>query len=198
MAGMQTPQNHETPVIKADVALVPVNVMVRNKDGAFVDDLLRGDFVVYDNGIARQIDLFAHDEMPLDVALIVDASMSTLSYQTAIQQAAMDILDQLNLKSDRVALFCFGYSTYQLTSLSHDRHLLVQTLNKIQYLNLDGTYIKNALAKAAHYLRSKGIHIRSCSEACTAGFPDQRQFIPTILPLNPTLTIQSDLPRLRN
>jgi hypothetical protein len=33
------------------------------------------DFVVYESGIARQIGLFAHEEMPLDVALIVDCSV---------------------------------------------------------------------------------------------------------------------------
>jgi hypothetical protein len=38
------PQARDVPAIKADVALVPVDVAVRNKEGGFVDDLDQGFF----------------------------------------------------------------------------------------------------------------------------------------------------------
>jgi Ca-activated chloride channel homolog len=159
------PQDSDVSAIKTDVALVPVDVAVRKKDGTFVDNLQAMDFVVYDNGIAQQIELFAHEEMPLDVAMIVDCSSNEKPYVLEIQKAAITALQQLNPKNDRVALFCiggsgfpFGGSPVQLTGLTQDRLLITKRLANIP--KLDGTNIKDALWQAAEYLRSKGSHRR--------------------------------------
>jgi hypothetical protein len=100
-------QDQNVPAIKAEVSLVPVDVTVRNKEGSFVDNLQAKDFVVYDNGVAQKIDIFSHDEMPLDVALVVDGGPDD-SYKLELHNAAMTVLQQLNPKKDRVALFSTG------------------------------------------------------------------------------------------
>jgi Ca-activated chloride channel homolog len=163
---MPMPQNPDDAAIKTEVALVPVDVAVRKKDGTFVDNLQAKDFVVYDNNIAQQIEIFAHEEMPLDVAMIVDCSGSAQPYVLEIQKSAMTVLQQLNPKNDRVALFCIGGSPMQLTGgspvqltgLTRDRFLLARTLGNIP--KIDGTNIKDVLWQAAEYLRSKGPHHR--------------------------------------
>jgi Ca-activated chloride channel homolog len=147
------PQDREVSVIKADVTLVPVDAVVRDKNGALVDNLQTKDFIVYDNGIAQEISLFSHEEMPLDVALVVDGSLSERSYVLELQNAALAVLQHLNPKNDRVALFCFAAGTIQLTGLTQDRLLLTNTIGKIPIMG--GTDIKDALWDAAHFMRSK-------------------------------------------
>jgi VWFA-related protein len=152
------PQDRDVPAIKADVSLVPVDVTVRNKDGSFVDSLQAKDFIVYDNGVARKIDLFSHEEMPLDVALVVASGENEQPYMLELQHAAMTVLQQLNPKNDRVALFCtgmwrYGYA-YQLTGLTQDRLLLTHQIGKIP--NLHGSSLKDAVWEAALCLQSKG------------------------------------------
>jgi VWFA-related protein len=149
---LQAP-DHEA--IKADVALVPVDVMMHNKEGGFVGNLQAKDFVVYDNGVAQKINLFSRDEMPLDVALVVDAGY--WNHPLDLQKAATTVFQLLNPTQDRVALFCtgvwkFGYA-YQLTGLTQDRLLIAHQLEKT--LNLGGSSIKDGVWEAALYLRSK-------------------------------------------
>jgi len=158
-AAPQIPQDRGISAIKADVALVPVDVAVRNKEGGFVDHLQAKDFVVYDNGVAQQIDLFSHEEMPLDVALVVDNSTSEQPYLSELQAAARTALQQLNSKNDRMAIFLFGAQQIQLTSLTGDRLLLTHQLGRLPY-GWNASKIKDALWNAALYLRSKSPHRR--------------------------------------
>jgi Ca-activated chloride channel homolog len=152
-AALTMPQDREVSVIKADVTLVPVDAVVRDKNGALVDNLQIKDFMVYDNGVAQEIALFSHEEMPLDVALVVDGSGSERSYVLELQNAALAVLRHLNPKKDQVALFCFGSGTIQLTGLTKDRLLLNHMIGKIPAMG--ETDIKDALWKAAHFMRSK-------------------------------------------
>jgi hypothetical protein len=58
-AALSIPQDRNVSAIKADVSLVPVDVTVRKKEGGFIDNLPAKDFIVYDNGVFQQIDLFS-------------------------------------------------------------------------------------------------------------------------------------------
>jgi Ca-activated chloride channel homolog len=158
MAAFPMTKGNEDPVIKADVVLVPVDVLVRDKAGAIIDNLRGEDFVVYDNGVAQQISLFSHEEIPLDVALVVDNSGSEAPYILELQDTALTVLQNLNPKSDRVALFCFNQEIIQLTGLTQDRFLLKNRIGKMSAGG--GTNITDALWEAAHYIRSKGANRR--------------------------------------
>jgi Ca-activated chloride channel family protein len=151
------PQAGDIPVIKVDVALVPVDVMVRSKDGAYVDNLKADDFVVYDNGVAQEIALFSREEMPLDVALVVDCSGSMHPYILELQKAAAAVIQRLS-QDDRIAVFRFGFRAIQLTGFTQDRVILEHALGEIPLAG--GTDIKDALWMAARQIQSTGPHRR--------------------------------------
>jgi Ca-activated chloride channel homolog len=151
---LSTPQDREASAIKTDVALVPLYVSVRDKAGDLIDNLRQEDFTVYDNGIAQKIAIFSHEEVSLDVALVLDSSNSMASVVSERQDAALRVIQHLNLKNDRVALFCFHrHETFQLTDLTQDRFLLQNRIGKIPIMG--STSIKDALWAAARFLRSK-------------------------------------------
>ena len=144
-------EGSSSPVIKVDVSLITVDVSVRDKAGSFVDDLSKDDFIVYNNRVQQKIDLFSQNEMPLDLALIVDSSKSERPYLSELQKIAATVLQRLNPQRDRVALFCFGSDIYQLTALTQDLRLVAHMLSKIP--TIGGTNIKDALFEATQYLR---------------------------------------------
>jgi VWFA-related protein len=159
------PQGRDNPSIKADVTLVPVEVMVRSKDGDFVSSLQARDFVVYDNGVAQKIDLFSREETPLDVALIVAYDIEAQPYGVEIQNAITNVLQQLNPKSDRVALFCTASAwitgeSFQMAGLTQDRLLLEHQIGKIPFKHTNSNpqtvAINGSIWEAALYLRTKG------------------------------------------
>jgi Ca-activated chloride channel homolog len=151
------PQAGDIPVIKADVALVPVDVMVRSKDDAYVDNLKADNFVVYDNGVTQEIAFFSREEMPLDVALVVDGSDANHRYIPELQKAAAAMIQRLS-QDDRVVVFGFGFRAIQLTGFTQDRVILDHALGKIPFAG--GTNIKDALWTAARRIQSAGSHRR--------------------------------------
>ncbi len=137
-------------LIKMKAELVSMDAVIRNDKGKYIEDLQASDFEVYDDGIAQEIALFSHDYKPLDIALIVDASYSEQNYRSRLRSASLDVLQKLDPKQDRVALFCFGTYPIQLTGLTLDRSLVVQSMDRIPQLGASN--ISYALWDATQYL----------------------------------------------
>jgi VWFA-related protein len=136
--------------IKTQVALVSLDAVVRNPKGEFIDELQQSDFKIYDNEVAQKIALFSHDYKPLDIALVIDASSSEQKYRSQLRAAALDVLQKMNPKEDRVALFYFGTFPIHLTGLTMDRSLIIGSFERIP--ELGSTNIADALLDATQYL----------------------------------------------
>ena len=69
-------QNPDPGVIRVDVNLVMVDATVKTKAGQIMDDLKKDDFEVREDGVPQKIEMFSRDELPLNVALVLDLSDS--------------------------------------------------------------------------------------------------------------------------
>jgi hypothetical protein len=77
------PQRDPT-VIRVDVNLVNLLCAVRDKTGAYVNDLSKDDFAVLDNGRRQTITHFARQaDSPLTVAVMLDVSPSVVNILNA-------------------------------------------------------------------------------------------------------------------
>ena len=99
-------------VFRTDVALVRVDVEVRTAGGP-VNDLRRDSFRVADNGVDQTIVYFAHDDQPLDVILLFDASNSMRNVVAGVAGAAHMAMGELRA-GDRVAIMKFPPGTADL------------------------------------------------------------------------------------
>jgi VWFA-related protein len=99
-------------VFQSDVALVHVDAEVRAPSGP-VSDLRRDSFSVTDNGLDQPIVYFAHDEQPLDVILLFDASHSMRPVVARVAEAAHMATGELR-PGDRVAIMVFPPGTAEL------------------------------------------------------------------------------------
>lgn len=99
-------------VFRTDVALVRVDAEVRTGSGP-VSDLRRDSFRITDNGLDQAIVYFAHDEQPLDVIVLFDASNSMRRVVARVAEAAHMAIGELR-PGDRVAIMAFPPGTTDL------------------------------------------------------------------------------------
>jgi Ca-activated chloride channel family protein len=111
----------EPPRIRVDVNLVNVLASVLDKDGRPVAGLPQDAFEIYEEGVRQKIQLFEPEtQQPLDLALMIDASMSTLKELGFEKEAAAHFIRQIVRPTDRLAVFEFSDDIAQLTDFSHD------------------------------------------------------------------------------
>lgn len=96
----------EYEVIKVSSNLVVVPVSVNNTQGQPVLGLKQTDFHIEENGRAQQIaQLGDPEQVPLDIALLIDVSASVAARFVFEQKAAADFLKQVLKSGDRATVF---------------------------------------------------------------------------------------------
>jgi Ca-activated chloride channel family protein len=88
---------------KSGVEMVPLTVTVTDAKGKHVAGLTGGDFTVLEDGVAQPLSFFATAEVPVDVALVIDASSSMSGDLPLVQKAACGLVRTLRA-SDRGAV----------------------------------------------------------------------------------------------
>src|SRR5260370_32261144 len=69
-------QDQGQGTIRVDVNLVLVDATVKTKDGQIMSNLKKDDFEVREDGVAQKLEVFSRDELPVNVALVLDLSDS--------------------------------------------------------------------------------------------------------------------------
>lgn len=96
MAGvaLATPAAQQ-PVFKSGVDMVPLTVTVTDGSGKFVRGLSGGDFTVYEDGVPQPLSFFASEDVPVDVALVIDTSASMRGDLPLVMAAATGLVRAL-------------------------------------------------------------------------------------------------------
>jgi Ca-activated chloride channel homolog len=107
--------------IRVDVNLVNVLASVLDKNNRPAPDLSRDQFEIYEEGKLQKIAVFEREtQQPLDLALMVDASLSEwkeLEFETG---AAARFIGRVVRPGDRLAVFEFADAVTRLTDFSDD------------------------------------------------------------------------------
>jgi len=93
--------------VSSEVELVLLDVAVRDSGGGFVTGLKRENFHVFDNKVEQPIRVFAAQDAPVTVGLVVDNSGSVRPKKPEIVTAALTFVTQSNPK-DEVFLVNFN------------------------------------------------------------------------------------------
>jgi Ca-activated chloride channel family protein len=100
-------QNQDQSVIRVGVNLVLLDATVKTKAGQIMADLKKENFEVREDGVVQKLDVFNRDELPLEVALVLDLSDSIGPFLGPLRDAATTALAALKA-DDEVALFTFS------------------------------------------------------------------------------------------
>src|SRR5580693_5274905 len=100
-------QDQGQGTIRVAVNLVLVDATVKTKDGQIMANLKKDDFEVREDGVAQNVEVFSRDELPVNVALVLDLSDSIEPFLMPLRDAAKIALAALK-PDDEVSLFTFA------------------------------------------------------------------------------------------
>jgi Ca-activated chloride channel homolog len=107
-------------IVRTESAPFTIPVSAIDEDGQSVSGLAVRDFHLYENGVEQEIIGFSSTEEPFQIALLIDTSRSTLTKLKAMQQAAIDFVEQLR-PQDRVMVVSFDDHIYIDTEMTDNR-----------------------------------------------------------------------------
>ena len=107
-------------VFKTGVEIVALTVTVTDAKGRCVSGLTADDFAVFEDGIQQTVSLFGSEEIPVDVALILDTSSSMTNALPIAKTAARALVARLR-PDDRAALIDVKGSTTIPQPFTDDR-----------------------------------------------------------------------------
>lgn len=117
---------------------------VLDKDGRPAPNLTVDQFEIYEEGVKQKIDLFEPEtSQPLDLALMIDSSLSEMKDLEFETEAASRFIQKLVRPADRLALYEFADAVTQIAPFSSNVPMLQSSLKRIT--PGDGTAIYDAV-----------------------------------------------------
>lgn len=142
-------QEPDQSVLRVAVNLVMVDATVKTKSGQILDDLKKEDFELREDGAAQKVDIFSRDELPLNVALVLDLSDSIEPFLGPLRQAANTALGALK-PEDEVALFTFSTEAELRVPFTQNKKQLAEQINTFKVGG--ATNINDGIFVPAKYL----------------------------------------------
>ena len=137
--------------IRSEVTLVGLLASVLDKSGRPALGLTADQFEVYEEGAKQKIEVFEPEtQQPLDLALMIDSSLSEIKELEFEEDAASRFIQKLVRPADRLAVYEFADAVTQLAPFSSNVPSLQAALHRI--VPGDGTALYDAI-----FLGSQGL-----------------------------------------
>src|SRR6185295_5228564 len=127
-----------------------VPVVVSDRSGKFVSDLVQSDFAVAEEGKRQEISFFDAVKQPFSAVLVLDTSNSAQDRLKAIQQSAVDFTSHLR-PGDRMTVISFDNEVRNLTEFTEDRAELDRAIRGTE--SGFGKLLYEAVARALDQLK---------------------------------------------
>lgn len=148
------PPSEDTYRYKVTVGLVLVPASVVSREGKAATDLVQDDFEVYEDGVRRPIKVFERETaLPLQLVLMVDASLSTAGELRVEKQAMGRFVRRVLRPRDAAALYDFSGGVRRLVDFSGEAGRLDAGLTRIR--PRAGTALYDAVVEASGLLKER-------------------------------------------
>jgi Ca-activated chloride channel family protein len=138
-------------MVRVNVNLVLVDATVKTKGGQIMSDLKKENFELREDGVVQKVEVFSRDELPLNVALVLDLSDSIGPFLGPLREAAGTALAALK-PEDEVALFTFSTEAELRVPFTNDKSEIAEQINAFRVGG--ATNINDGIFVAAKYLLS--------------------------------------------
>jgi Ca-activated chloride channel family protein len=140
----QNRANDQRSSIRVDVNLVSVIASVLDQNNRPAPDLQRDQFEIYEESQPQKIEVFEPEtRQPLDLALMIDCSLSEIKELQFETEAAARFIGQVVRPEDRVGIFEFADTVTQLASFSGNVAQLQAAVRRV--IPGDGTALYDAV-----------------------------------------------------
>ncbi len=119
------------PTFSAGIEVVSLSVAVTDARGGQVPDLGAEDLAVFEDGVAQEICLFAQEEWPIRLSILLDNSGSMSAALPVAQAAAIRLLHTLR-KDDQAQVAQFSRHLAVLQDFTSDRDALERAVGRIE------------------------------------------------------------------
>jgi Ca-activated chloride channel homolog len=148
-------QSSQRGKIRVTVNLVNVLASVLDEHNRPAPDLPREAFQVFEEGVEQKIEIFEQEtEQPLDLALMIDSSLSAHKEIAFEEEAAARFVRQVLHPGDRLSVFAISEDVTQLVAYTDDVNRLQGALHRIP--NGSGTSIYDGLLLGSRTLERRG------------------------------------------
>ena len=130
--------------IKVDTLLLTVPLVVKDEKGRYVTGLTKNNFSVYENRKEQEIAFFFGEESPMNVAILLDTSVSTKEVLDKIQKAARDFIKVFRA-DDKGIIVSFDNRTTFLSELTGDKKQLAKAVNNVRIAENGGSDMNTAV-----------------------------------------------------
>jgi VWFA-related protein len=138
-----------TYTLRTDVGEVRLNASVLDGNGRAVQTLPREAFQVYEDGVQQAVSSFRHEDLPVSLGILIDASGSMYDKRAAVGKASLDLV-RLSNPQDEAFLVDFAFDPYIDADFTHDIKKLEEGLNFVKAAG--GTAMYDAVVASADYL----------------------------------------------
>ncbi|HVS89406.1 MAG TPA: VWA domain-containing protein [Candidatus Acidoferrum sp.] len=141
--------------IRVNVNLVSLLASVLDEHNRPAPDLPIEAFQLFEEGVRQKIEIFESEtQQPLDLALMIDASLSAHKEISFEQEAAAHFIRQVLRPSDRLAVYAFDENVTQVAAFSDKVAPLQEAVRKIP--PGAGTSIYDAVLLGSRTLEKRG------------------------------------------
>jgi len=150
----KTPQQQRPGKIRTQTDLVTVLASVADASGRPMPDLKQDAFQISEEGVPQKIELFEPEtNRPLDLALMIDSSLSTFKELKFETEAAAHFIRQVVRPGDTLGVFEFDETVTRLADFSDDVPKLQSAVRRIEPGT--GTSIYDAVVLASDLLKRR-------------------------------------------
>jgi Ca-activated chloride channel family protein len=141
--------------IRVNVQLVNVLASVLDEHNRPAPDLPRESFHLFEEGVEQKIEVFESEtQQPLDLALMIDASLSAHKEIAFEQEAAAHFIRQVLRPADRLSVFSVGEDVTQMAGFSDNVGTLEAAVHRMP--GGSGTSLYDAILLASRQLERRG------------------------------------------
>ena len=131
-AGAQVPRpTPRPPVFEAGIEVINLNVSITDARGQYVTGLGKDDFAVFEDGVKQEISIFAHENLPISMVLMVDTSASMDDKLSAARTAGKRFVRTLR-PQDMAQVMQFNDRATVLQDFSADAATLEKAVRRTQ------------------------------------------------------------------
>jgi len=169
-------------------------VSVLDKDGMPVDALSQGDFVVREDGMAREVVRAEKATEPVTIALVIDTSASAESFIPDMRRGLTAFVKTMGGKNP-IALIEFGERPKVVTAYTLDVQALTNGVGRLFATKGAGAYMLEAVDEACRGLKKREFE-RGLVLVVTAGGPEfseryYQDFLPIVRGCGSTVDVVS-------
>jgi Ca-activated chloride channel family protein len=141
--------------IRVNVQLVSVLTSVLDDHNRPAPDLPREAFQIFEEGVEQKLEVFESEtQQPLDLALMIDASLSAHKEISFEQEAAAHFIRQVLRPGDRLSVFAIGEDVTQIAGFSDNVATLQAAVHRMPAGS--GTSLYDAILLASRTLERRG------------------------------------------